>query len=224
MHVKDDRPGEADPVTQGREPEMRTRKHLTKIAGTVALVAGAAGVAGVGTFGAYTDTTAAETKVDSGRVDVRMNGFEKGISITKSNMAAGDVVYVPITIERAAGSLALGGLNISSAVTGDLAPTLNVKLETCTAEVPANGATCTGAATLYTGPASTMNGVTNLPVPFTDWITKLNADAKVFVRATLSLPTTAGNETQGKTVSISWSLTGTQRAAETTAVTPVQLP
>ena len=97
---------------------MRTRKHLTKIAATVALVAGAAGVAGVGTFGAYTDTTAAETKVDSGRVDVRMNGFEKGISITKSNMAAGDVVYVPITIERLKDSLPLGGLNVSSAVTG----------------------------------------------------------------------------------------------------------
>lgn len=203
---------------------MRTRKHLTKIAATVALVAGAAGVAGVGTFGAYTDTTAAETKVDSGRVDVRMNGFEKGISISKSNMAAGDVVYVPITIERLKDSLPLGGLNVSSAVTGELASTLNVTLETCTAEVPADGKTCTGSHALYSGPASTMNGVNNLPVPFTDWITTLNSDKKIFVRATLSLPATAGNETQGKTVNISWSLVGTQRAAETTAVTPVQIP
>ena len=38
------------------------------------------------------------------------------------------------------------------------------------------------------------------------------------------LPANAGNETQGKAVTINWSLLGTQRAAETTAVTPVQLP
>jgi predicted ribosomally synthesized peptide with SipW-like signal peptide len=199
------------------------RKHLTKIAATVALVAGAAGVAGVGTFGAYTDTTAAETKVDSGKVSVLMNGYENGISITKSKMAAGDVAYVPITIERQADSLTLGGLTVSSTISGELASTLTLRVETCTAQVPADGKTCTGSSTMYNGPLSGAGPVSNYPLP-ADWVTKLNSDAKVYLRATLSLPSNAANTTQSKSATVSWSVVGTQRAAETTAITPVPLP
>lgn len=199
------------------------RKHLTKIAATVALVAGAAGVAGVGTFGAYTDTTSADTKVDSGRVVVLMNGYDKGVSVTKSNMAAGDVAYVPITLERQAGSLTLGGLSVSSSVSGELASALNFQVETCTTQVPADGKTCTGAVSLYNGSLSSAGPVTNYPLPG-DWVTKLNSDAKVYLRATLTLPATAANTTQGKSATVDWAVTGTQRAAETTAITPVPLP
>ncbi len=200
-----------------------TRKHLTKIAATVALVAGAAGVAGVGTFGGYTDLTTADAKVDSGRVSVLMNGYENGISITKSNMAAGDVAYVPVTIERAAGSLALSTLSVSTAVGGELAKTLTLTVETCTAQVPADGKTCTGSATLYNGPLSSTGPVSNYALPGT-WVSTLNADQKLYLRATLTLPANASNATQGQTATVNWTLTGTQRAAETTAITPVQLP
>jgi len=199
------------------------RTHLTKIAATVALVAGAAGVAGVGTFGAYTDTTSADTTVGSGKVSVLMNGYANGVTITKSKMAAGDVAYAPITIEREAGSLALGGLSVSTAVSGDLASTLNVTIQTCTAQVPADGKTCAGAASLYTGPLSSVGTISNFPLPG-EWVSKLNADTKIFLRLTLTLPASAGQETQDKTAQMSVSLTGTQRAAETTAVTPVQAP
>ncbi|CAI9412865.1 SipW-dependent-type signal peptide-containing protein [Nocardioides sp. T2.26MG-1] len=199
------------------------RKHLTKIAATVALVAGAAGVAGVGTFGAYTDTTSADTKVDSGRVAVLMNGYDKGVSVTKSNMAAGDVAYVPITLERQAGSLTLDGLSVSSSVSGELASTMNLQVETCTTQVPTDGKTCTGAVSLYNGSLSGAGPVTNYPLPAA-WVTKLNSDAKVYLRGTLTLPTTAANTTQGKSATVSWVVTGTQRASETTAITPVPLP
>ncbi|HEY0903038.1 MAG TPA: TasA family protein [Marmoricola sp.] len=204
---------------------MRTRKHLTKIAATVALVAGAAGVAGVGTFGAYTDTTAAETKVDSGRVDVRMNGFEKGISITKSNMAAGDVVRSPITLERQAGSLKLSALTMTTSTSGALASTLILTVEKCTAQVPADASTCAGSTTpLYNGPLSAAN-VTNMAVP-ADWLQTLNSDTepKIYLRVSLTLPGNAPDTTQGTSATLNVSLAGTQRTAETTAVTPVQIP
>lgn len=201
------------------------RKHLTKIAATVALVAGAAGVAGVGTFGAYTDTTAAETKVDAGRVSVLMNGFEKGISITKSNFAAGDVTRAPVTIERQSGSLKLSALRMSATVSGDLASTLILTVEKCSEQVPADASVCAGStAPLYSGPLSKASGVTNMPVPG-DWLTTLNSDTnpKVFLRVTLSLPTDAPDHTQGTSATLNVSLIGTQRGAETTPATPVGL-
>jgi hypothetical protein len=207
---------------------MRTasaRKHLTKIAATVALVAGAATVAGVGTFGAYTDTTTGETAVSSGKVSVLMNGSEAGIKATAAKMVPGDKVVFPITVTRGADSTELGDLTLTTTITDNNALTsaLRVSVDTCTQPWTAT-MTCPGSATnlLTDGTISAMTSVGGWAQPI-GWITQLNNDSPVYVRATLSLPATAPSTTAGLSTTITWNLTGTQRAGKTTVVDPTTL-
>ncbi|WP_296606483.1 hypothetical protein [Nocardioides sp.] len=211
---------------------MRTRKHLTKIAATVALVAGAAGVAGVGTFGAYTDTTTADIAVKSGKVSVLLNGDPEGAGLDVTDMAPGDRINMPLTLSRASDSLELADLTLAAAATGDpaLVGDLRMSIDICTKEWAApTFETCTGT---LVPPAvkdvALVNGSFGNWAQQFGWVTALNKNQSIFARASISLYSRPegdplANASADKAAHIVWTLKGIQRTGRTTGATPVGL-
>lgn len=213
-----------------RADHRHTNRHLTrftaKILATVALVAGAGVVAGVGTFGAYTDTTTADLTVGSGKVSVLMNDNDQGIHVDAANMVPGDKVVFPVSIKRAAGSVELGDLTLQTTITNHNALTdaLRLSVDSCSVPWTVTGGvvTCTGgtATNVSTDGGLVGNGATSAWGQTSSWLPALNNSTPVHLRATLTLPASAGSSTQGLTTGVTWKLVGTQRTAKTTVVTP----
>jgi len=212
-----------------RQTHRHTHRHTTrfvaKIIATVALVAGAGAVAGVGTFGAYTDTTTADMTVGSGKVSVLMNGVDNGIHVDAKNMVPGDKVVFPVSIKRETGSVELGDLTLQTTITNQNALTdaLRLTVDSCSKAWTVSGSavTCSGTTTSVSTDGGLIgNGATSAWGETTSWVPNLNNFAPVYLRATLTLPSSAGNNTAGLTTGITWTLTGTQRTAKTTVVTP----
>jgi spore coat-associated protein N len=202
-----------------------TRSHAVKLFATVALVASAAAVAGIGTYGAYTDTTSADVSVGSAKVSVLMNDNDQGIHVDAKNMVAGDKVVFPVSIKRAAGSAELGDLALQTTITNQNALTeaLRLTVDSCSKAWTVSGSavTCSGTtANVSTDGGLVGNGATSAWGETSSWVSNLNNNAPVYLRATLSLPSSAGNATAGLTTGVTWTLTGTQRTAKTTVVTP----
>ena len=196
-----------------------------KLLATVALVASAGAVAGIGTFGAYTDTTTADVSVASGKVSVLMNDSDQGIHVDAKNMVPGDTVVFPVSIKRATGSVELGDLTMQTAITNQNALTsaLRLTVDSCSQPwtVGSSTVTCGGTKTnVSTDGALVGNGSTTAWGQTATWVPTLNGSNGVYLRATLSLPSSAGNSTSGLTTGITWTLTGTQRTAKATVVTP----
>jgi spore coat-associated protein N len=217
-----------------RQTHRHTHRHTTrfvaKILATVALVAGAGAVAGVGTFGAYTDTTTADMTVGSGKVSVLMNGGDNGIHVDAKNMVPGDKVVFPVSIKRETGSVELGDLTLQTTITNQNALTdaLRLSVDSCSVPWTVSGSTvtCTGGTTttVSTDGGLVGNGATSAWGETSSWLPALNASNNgVYLRATLSLPSSASSSTQGLTTGVTWKLIGTQRTAKTTVVTPSAL-
>jgi hypothetical protein len=207
---------------------MRTttaRRNTAKIFATVALVASAGAVAGIGTYGAYTDTTTADVSVGSAKVSVLMNNNDQGIHVDAKGMVPGDKVVFPVSVKRAAGSVELGDLTLQTTITNQNALTdaLRLTVDSCSKAWTVSGSavTCSGTTTnVSTDGGLVGNGATSAWGQTASWVPNLNNNTPVYLRATLTLPSSAGNNTAGLTTGIIWTLTGTQRTAKTTVVTP----
>jgi len=202
-----------------------TRTHAVKLFVTVALVASAAAVAGIGTYGAYTDTTSADVSVGSAKVSVLVNDNDQGIHVDAKNMVPGDKVVFPVSIKRAAGSAELGDLALQTTITNHNALTdaLRLTVDSCSKAWTVSGSAviCSGTTTnVSTDGGLVGNGATSAWGETSSWVTSLNNNAPVHLRATLALPSSAGNATAGLTTGVTWTLTGTQRTGKTTVVTP----
>jgi hypothetical protein len=207
---------------------MRTttaRRTITKLLLTTALVGGAATVAGIGTFGAFTDTTSADTAVSAGKVSVQMNGSEAGIHLEAKNMADGDNVMAPITIQRPADSLKLGDVQLTTTTTGSTAllNSLRLTVDSCQQPWTVSGTTMTcgrGQTNLSTNGPLGDNGSTSAWGQTKDWLAALNSSTPIYLRVTLNLNGGSNNALQNQAAGVTWKLTGTQRTATTTVVTP----
>lgn len=207
---------------------MRTtsaRRTITKILATVALVGGAASVAGIGTYGAFTDTTTADTAITSGKVSVLMNGSDAGIHVDASQLAAGDAVVFPLSMTRPAGTLALSDVKLTTATTGSstLTSAMRLTVDSCTTAwtVTTSAVSCGGTQTNVStnGPLGD-NGSTSAWAQTASWLTALNNNIPINLRVTLTLDPNATDAVQGQTAGLNWTVTGTQRTAKTTVVTP----
>jgi spore coat-associated protein N len=212
-------------TTARRRATKAGTKNATKILATIALVAGAGAVAGIGTFGAYTDTTTADVSVGTAKVSVLMNDNDQGIHIDATSMVPGDKVVFPVSIKRAAGSAELGDVTLQTTITNQNALTdaLRLTVDSCSKAWTVSGSsvTCSGTTTnVSTDGGLVGNGATNAWGQTSSWVPTLNNNAPVYLRATLTLPGTAGNSTAGLTTGVTWALTGTQRTGKTTVVTP----
>ena len=211
-------------TTARRRATKASTKTATKLFATVALVAGAAAVAGIGTYGAYTDTTTADVSVGSAKVSVLMNDNDAGIHVDAKNMVPGDKVVFPVSVKRETGSAELGDLTLQTTITNQNALTdaLRLTVDSCTKPWTVSGSsvTCSGTTNVSTDGGLVGNGATSAWGQTSAWVPTLNTNVPVYLRATLTLPSSAGNNTAGLTTGITWTLTGTQRTAKTTVVTP----
>jgi len=203
---------------------MSNHKNTRKIMISLGVVGAAAAVAGMGTFGTFTSTTSGSEAVASGTVVIDLNsGATSPFGVSATNIVAGDVIQRPVTLNNTGTSdLASIKLTTTAPTTSSLLDTptgvgnsgngLQLKIDSCpvawTSPTPTTPASCTGTATpvLASGPIlgadQTLNGLKALG-------SKMNDNLMV----TVSLPTTAGNDFQGKGSVINFAFTGTQRGA-----------
>lgn len=202
------------------------RRNAVKILASVALVAGAATVAGIGTFGAYTDTTSADTSVSSASVQVLMNGSDNGVKVDAIDMRPGSKVVAPIKITRGADTSPIDDLVVDTKVTtvNALSSALRLSVDACSVPWTQTGSnlTCTGTTTnvAQDAPLGDSHGSTKAYQPTAGWVGQLNSNNPIYLRATLSLPTGASESSSGLKTGITWKLSATLATGTTTVVTP----
>ncbi|MCU1532978.1 MAG: hypothetical protein JWO49_2549 [Arthrobacter sp.] len=127
-----------------------------KLLASAALVASAAAVAGLGTYGAFTDTTQADVKVDAGDVVIELNkaGANSNLDLAATKILPGDTIQRLATLTNDASSLASVSLTTtateSSALTTNPKHGLQLTIDRCSAAwtgAPETGYTCAAPAT-----------------------------------------------------------------------------
>ncbi|MEP7738840.1 hypothetical protein ABKW28_14395 [Nocardioides sp. 31GB23] len=201
-----------------------SRKSVTRVAASVALVAGATAVAGLGTFGSFTSSTDATEAVASGETRIELAGQgTQGLDMAAVGLVPGDTVERAVQLSRAGvtegfGSVALtttSAAAVPSILTSNAKDGLQMSIDQCaTAWVKAAESkkmTCAGEVTSILSSVPVIAANRDLAA-----VTKtLNADSKVSnLRITLALPQSAGNDFQLKSDSVKFVFDATQRAAE----------
>jgi len=196
------------------------RKTAVKIAASVVLVGAAASVAGLGTFGSFTDSTSASQDVSTGKVDISSANGAQGVTMAASNLVPGDTVQRTIVLSRSSDTEKFGSVSLTTSgdtanlLTTDAANGLQLKLEQCDAawvQGQGNNLTCPG----NTVTVLTQRAVIGSNVDLGPATNALNANGAVSnLRATLTLPASAGNTFQGLTNKVTFNFDATQRAAE----------
>lgn len=194
----------------------------SKILLSIAAVGAAAGMAGLGTFATFTSTTSASQSVTAGTVTLALGAtgaVTNRLTVNATGVVPGD------TIQRAFDLNNTGNQNLASvALTTTAAPSslldtdatngLQMVIDKCSVAwteagvSPAFTYTCGG--TLSTVLASRAVTGANLNLPGLAALTSGGTDR---LRVTLTLPSAAPNTFQALTSTISYALTGTQRAA-----------
>ena len=193
----------------------------TKFALSIALVMISAALVGVGTFATFTDTAAVSVAHTSGTVTlapINANQANNRLSIGATNIAAGDTIDRAVNVKNT-GSIDLANVvltttaTVSSLLDTDATNGLQMILDKCSVAwteagtSPAYTYTCSGTTTsvlttrAVIGTNLTMNNMTT------------TAGADNFLRARLTLPSSAPNTLQGQSSTISYAFTATQRSA-----------
>jgi hypothetical protein len=204
----------------------RTRTATSrKVLGSLGVLGAAAAVAGLGTFGTFTDsTTPISTNVASGTVDIDLSNPGAAIPASTGNFVPGDSLTRAVTLVNsgtsALSSVTLGTTATVPSVLNTDANGLQLNVKSCS--VPwTQGAS--GNTPTYTCSGGTVTDFGTTPVVSTRTLAGLRSlnpvDPAVsgsgtdYLTFTISLPTSAGDNLQGKTSTLSLVFTGTQRAA-----------
>lgn len=189
------------------------RRNARKIVGTVAVVGAAAAAAGLGTFGSFTDSTAADAAVATGvlSIDVSAAGSSAPVPYTSANLLPGDSGSMLMDL-RNGGDVSLSSLVLgsrattSSALDTDRVNGLQLKVESCGTPWAGSAGSYTCAAgdiDLYSGPI-----VVNQALPTAR---SLAAGATDHLLVTVSFPGGAGNQLKNNSSTLEFVFTGTQR-------------
>jgi Camelysin metallo-endopeptidase len=189
-----------------------------KVLGSLGVIGAAAAVAGIGTFGSFTDsTTPLNASVTSGvlSLDLNSTGSTASLPMNAAGFVPGDSISRSVDLVNS-GNLGFSGISLTSATTAssvldtDRVNGLQLSVKSCSTtwveSVTAGVATytCAGVTTnLVTGPAVNVAGMPG--------IASVNPGGSDHLVVTLSLPTTAGNEFQGKTSALTVAFTGSQK-------------
>lgn len=189
-----------------------------KIIGSLGIIGTAAAVAGMGTFGTFTDSTAPlNASVTSGSLSLDLNAANSTASLpmNAANVVPGDSISRSIDLVNS-GNLGFAGIRLTSAATAsslldtDKVNGLQLSVKECS---NAWTESVVGGVASYTC-SGTVTNVINAPaVTSADFAgaTSTSAGGVDHLVVTLTLPTSAGNEFQGKTTALSLSFTGTQQ-------------
>ncbi|GAA1246233.1 TasA family protein [Oryzihumus leptocrescens] len=194
-----------------------------KVLASTVVLGAAATIAGLGTFGSFTSTTSANQAVASGTVAIALGSAGTSgnrLSVAASGLVPGDTVQRTITLSNASGNQDLAGVTLTTTATPsslldtDATNGLQMVIDKCsqawseTGTSPAYVYTCGGtttsvlASTAVVGSNRTLSNLASLTNGSSDNL-----------RVTLTLPSTADNTFQGKSSTLSFSFTGTQRNA-----------
>lgn len=187
-----------------------------KILASVALVGTAAAVAGMGTYGAFTSTTSASQDVTAGTVTINLAN-PAALNLAVAGLLPGDSVEKLVTLQNT-GNSALNNVTLTtstinpSLLTTNTTLGLQLKIESCSTAWTGTAApyTCTGSQSVLPATAIIGDGLAKALAN----LTSLTAGNSDFLKVTTSLPSGADNTFQGKTSTIKFDFTATQRTAE----------
>lgn len=198
-----------------------------KVVVTVAAVGCSAAVAGLGTFGTFTSTTEAATPVDTGVVSIVLGTADTAanrLSVAATDIVPGDTIQRAFTLSSGASTSPLGGVTltttaptVSSMLNTEATDGLQLVIDRCSLAAGWTEAGTAGAYT-YTCPSGTVTTVlASVPVigsarPLTG-LSSLSTGATDSLRATLTLPGTAGNDFQNLASTVRFVFSATQRTA-----------
>jgi len=193
---------------------------VIKVFGSIAVLGVAASIAGLGTFASFTSSTSASQSISSGTVSIALgaSGPANRLSVAASNLVPGDTVQRAVDLTSNS-SDPLGSVSLqTSAAPGNALTTdpngLTVKVDKCSVAwtesgvAPAYTYTCGGTTTSILA-ATAAGGTASLSS-----LAALSSGSSTdHLLVTLALPSAAGNSLQGLSTTITYSFTGTQRAA-----------
>ena len=195
----------------------------SKVLISAALLGTAAAAAGLGTFGSFTSATSASASVSSGTVSIALgaaNTAANRFSVAASGLVPGDTGQRGVTLTNAAGNQALSSIVLTTSATAssklDTDPTLGLqlKIDSCTTPWTETG---TAPAYVYSCSGTTKSVLatraligSNLALSNLSALAANNVDNLV---VTMSFPAGADNTFQSQSSVVSFTFTGTQRAA-----------
>jgi len=201
------------------------RKRLTttnRLLLSAMAVAVAAGIAGLGTFATFTGTASQSHTVTSGTVTIAFGATGAStnrLNVNATAVAAGDTIQRSFDLSNT-GTLDLASVSLTSTATvsstldTDTTNGLQMVIDECSqawtesGSSPAFTYTCGGTLTNVLASQPVIESNVSLSGP-----NILTAGATDHLRLTLSLPSAAGTTLEGKTSTIQYSFTGTQRNA-----------
>lgn len=204
---------------------MKRVPFTAKVFASLALAGAAASVAGLGTFATFTSATSAQSQsVGSGTVSIALGAMNR-LTVGASNIVPGDTIEraVDVTNNGAAGTSQVGSISLTtslgaptSLLDSDTTNGLQMQIDSCSVAWTEAGNGTTIPYT-YTCGGSTSVVLASQPV-ITAGATLSNMSALTAgntdrLRLKLTLPATAGNTFQGKSSTIAYVFTATQRAA-----------
>lgn len=182
-------------------------------------VLGAAGsIAALGTFAQFTSSTSAAQSAGTGTVTIGLGASGTSanrLSVAAADMAPGDSVQRAVDLVNS-GSIALSGVKLtttastSSVLNTDTVNGLQVAVDRCPTPWTESG---TGPYT-YTCGGTVSPVVASRPVVGADMALANLSLSTDHLLVTLTLPAGADNSFQGKSSTINYTFTGTQRSAE----------
>ena len=207
-------------MNAGQSSISRSSPITGKLLASLAVLGATAALAGLGTYATFTSSTSATHTVSSGTVTVALGspGPANRLTVGASSLAAGDTIQRAFDLSNS-GSLDLSALTFStsaspsSALDTDTTNGLQMVIDKCSAAWTESGPpytyTCSGtqssvvASRPVIGTNVSMSNVTDL----------LTSGTTDHLRATLTLPSSAGNSLETLSSTITYTFTGTQRAA-----------
>jgi hypothetical protein len=193
-----------------------------KLVMSVAMVMVAASVVGIGAFAVFTDTASVSQATSSGTVTlqpINVNQANNRLSIGASAIAAGDTIQRAVNVKNT-GSISLASVTLTTTATTtslldtDTTNGLQMVIDKCSVAWTESGA---GPPYTYTCGGTTSSVLASAPVIGTNLALSnltLTAGADNFLRVTLTLPSGAPNTLQGKSSTINYAFTATQRAGQ----------
>lgn len=192
------------------------KKTSGKLLASAALVGTAVAVAGLGTYGAFTDSTAANADVSLGTVDISLGSPDDAVGVTIADVLPGDTVEQLVTLSNQGGSdlSSITHTATSTVTTGvDLSNVVSFAIDSCSgtwAPVVGGADTCSGTVTsvLSSSPLAVTNQKLN-------GLSALDSDESDQLRIAATLSKDAGNEYQGAESDIAFTFNAVQRSATT---------
>jgi len=193
-----------------------------KVALSVALLSAAASIAGLGTFATFTSTTSASNSASTGTVTIALGStgsVTNRLTVSATGLVPGDTIQRTVDLSNS-GSENLASVAVtttaspSSALDTDATNGLQMVIDHCSASWTESGSspaftyTCSGSTTTVVASRAVIGSSIAL-----SGMNALTSGGSDHLRVTLTLPSTTGNSFQNLTSTLTYSFTGTQRAA-----------